>query len=111
MNEAKQIERRDFIKLSTRLIVSIPLLTINSAVSQELTELTEDDPNAQTLGYKIDARSVNVENYPNYESNQSCANCLFYQGEESDDIGPCIMFLGKTVISSGWCSVYTAIPT
>ena len=79
MNDAKQIDRRKFIRLSSAMLTTLPVLVINSGAAQELTELSETDPNAIALGYKTDAVSVEIEAYPSFDSTQACDNCLFYE--------------------------------
>jgi len=107
MNDEKQIDRRKFIRLSSGMITTLPFLAINTGATQELTELSETDPNALALGYKADANSVEVEAYPSFDSIQSCDNCWFYESTNADNIGPCKMFPGHTVSAIGWCSLYT----
>ena len=107
MNDAKQIDRRKFIRLSSAMLTTLPILVINSGTAQELTELSETDPNALALGYKTDAISVEIAAYPSFDSEQACDNCLFYQTTNTDNIGPCKMFPGHSVSAIGWCSLYT----
>ncbi len=68
--------------------------------------LSETDPQAQALGYKADAASVEKAKYPKYAAGQSCANCQLYQGKASDPSGPCSLFAGKVVQAKGWCSAW-----
>lgn len=68
--------------------------------------LSENDPTAQSLGYKPDATQVDKAKYPKYQAGQACANCQLYQGKPGDAAGPCPIFGGKQVSAKGWCSAY-----
>ena len=71
----------------------------------ELAMLSEDDPQAQSLGYVADASTVDGSRYPQFKAGQACSNCaLFLAGDEAS--GPCSIFPGKAVMAAGWCSVY-----
>lgn len=66
--------------------------------------LSEADPTAQALGYRIDAQQVDAARYPQHTPAQTCASCGFFQGRSGD--GPCQLFPGKTVSAKGWCAGY-----
>ncbi len=69
--------------------------------------LAETDPQAQALGYKADAVTVDKAKYPKYAAGQTCAGCQLYQGKgSSDSSGPCPLFAGKIVEAKGWCSAW-----
>jgi ABC-type transport system substrate-binding protein len=99
-----QKSRRRFIILAASLASTAILQTESRAASPEL---SENDPTAQTLGYKSDAAHVDPAKYPKYQTGQMCANCQLYQGKPGDALGPCAVFPGKQVSSKGWCSAYT----
>ncbi|CAN5835487.1 high-potential iron-sulfur protein [soil metagenome] len=68
--------------------------------------LDEKDPQAAALGYVADAKRVDAKKYPKYADGQHCANCALYQGKAGDKAGPCPLFAGKQVASTGWCSAW-----
>ncbi|MBT8143396.1 MAG: high-potential iron-sulfur protein [Gammaproteobacteria bacterium] len=93
-------KRRRFLQLASAALLS-PLLLRTGFAS----ELSEDDPTAQALGYRIDASQVDDDLY---KSGSSCANCMQYQGE--DATGVCPLFPGKTVRAAGWCKAWVKKP-
>lgn len=72
----------------------------------DVAPLSETDPTAQALGYRNDAAQVDAAKYPQHQSQQTCANCRFFQGSAAS--GPCQLFPGKSVSAKGWCSAYAA---
>ena len=68
--------------------------------------LSEDDPQAKTLGYKNDATTVDKAKFPKYAAGQICGDCQFYQGKPTDAAGPCSVFPKKLVAAKGWCSAW-----
>lgn len=110
MNKNLPINRRKFVKLSTGVIATVPLLASTSGMAQELPELTEDDATGAALGYKISSATVDAATYPNHEASQLCSSCALYLGQADDASGPCSIFPGKSVAADGWCSVWAAKP-
>lgn len=108
MENRKNLSRRRFIQLSLCGAASLPLSGVptRSAWAADPVPLTEDDPLAKKLAYRIDASSVDPSEFPNYQAGQTCANCLHYKGAEDADAGLCALFPGKTVEAKGWCKVW-----
>lgn len=73
----------------------------------ELVPLSEDDPQAQSLGYVNDASTVDADQFPQYQPGRLCSNCALYQGGDAAE-GGCPIFPGKLVKASGWCNVWAA---
>lgn len=71
-----------------------------------LAVLSEDDPQAQSLGYVADASSVDGARYPQFKPGQNCSNCALFLADAGEASGPCSIFPGKAVMAAGWCSVY-----
>lgn len=69
-------------------------------------QLSEDDPQAKTLGYVHEASAVDQAKYPRFQSGQACSNCALYQGAADSEWGGCSIFPGKAVKATGWCNVY-----
>jgi hypothetical protein len=69
--------------------------------------LDEKDAEAQRLGYKHDASTVDKKKFPTHKPGDVCGNCQFFQSTEgSGEWAPCSMFPGKQVNVNGWCSSY-----
>jgi High potential iron-sulfur protein len=69
--------------------------------------VSETDPLAVSLGYRVNATSVDKAKFPQYTGGQSCSNCALYQGAAGASSGPCPIFSGKSVSSTGWCASYS----
>jgi hypothetical protein len=65
--------------------------------------VTADDPMAIALKYVSDA-SKSADAKPG----SKCANCKVYQGAAGSAQGACLLFVGKSVKSDGWCSAWAA---
>ncbi len=105
--------RRDFIKrglvLSGTAVAVVQLLDISTSHAQN-TILSEDDPVAVSLGYKHDARQVDVVKFPRRATpdgaKEFCNNCQLYSGKAGESWGPCAIFPGRHVNANGWCNVW-----
>ena len=86
-------------------LASIPAaaLALATARANAATPLAETDPTAVALGYKADARKVDIKKYPAFVPGQQCSNCKLYAGKPTDKVAPCSIFAGKTVNAKGWC--------
>ncbi len=89
------------------LAASVASTTVLSTESRaDAPVLAENDPTAQTLGYKTDAAKVDKAKFPRYQTGQTCANCQLYQGKPGSAMGPCPIYGGKLVDAKGWCNSY-----
>ena len=68
--------------------------------------LSENDPQAQALGYKTDAAKADRVKFPKYALGQTCSTCQLFQGKPGDTTGPCPIFQNRLVASKGWCSAW-----
>ena len=94
----------------TFLITSIGLassLALSRQAFADAPKVSEADPTAQALGYKVDATKVDKAKFPKYAAGETCSNCNFFQGKATDPFAPCPMFGGKEVAGKGWCSAYS----
>jgi hypothetical protein len=88
------------------------------AAGAKLEMLKEADPQAQALGYKEDAKKVDVKKWPKRAgaagSKQFCYSCQFYQAPGTDPkaaaVAPCQIFAGKGVKANAWCNTWTQNP-
>ncbi len=97
--------RRTF--LITSLGAASALALASRQALADAPKLTETDPTAQALGYKMDATKVDKAKYPKYAAGEECSNCQFFQGKPTDAFAPCMIFSGKQVAGKGWCNSYT----
>lgn len=78
-----------------------------AAGGSEIPMLSEDNPQAQALGYKHDTNDVDNARFPNHSAEQACGNCTLFAGQAGQEWGPCGIFPGNQVNSGGWCSAYS----
>jgi hypothetical protein len=72
-----------------------------------LQKVDPKDPQAISLGYTDDTRTVDEKKYPKHTNAQTCNTCQFYQtAQEEKNLAPCTIFGGKAVSAKGWCSAY-----
>ncbi|CAM2157254.1 High-potential iron-sulfur protein [Pararobbsia alpina] len=95
--------RRQFLVTTAMLSASLSLPRV--ALSDDAM-VSESDSNAQALGYRADATTVDKAKYPKYASGQMCSTCQFYQGAAADPTAPCPLFGTKRVSGKGWCNSY-----
>ncbi|MEX2125408.1 MAG: high-potential iron-sulfur protein [Woeseia sp.] len=101
-----KIARRHFIQLSAVAAAGCFLRPGTPAHAQDLVQIAEDDPVAQSLKYTHDASTVDPATRANPAAEQHCANCALLQGTEGEQWRPCQIFPGKLVNADGWCSVW-----
>ena len=80
-------------------IIPIASAPLRRALAADAPLVTADDPTAKALKYVSDA-SKSADAKPG----SSCATCTLYQGAVGSAQGACLLFPGKAVKSTGWCS-------
>ncbi|MFP3556159.1 high-potential iron-sulfur protein [Paraburkholderia sp. SIMBA_049] len=95
--------RREFIMGS---VMGLGLAAFLPSVAYAAEELSESNPSAVALGYRVNATKVDKVKFPKYVAGQQCANCQFYQGSATTKSATCPLFTGKTVEGAGWCNGY-----
>ena len=103
MNRTPLLSRRALLK---RVAVGASLAPVAGSLHPAFAEaplLAASAPEAQALKYVEDARTAQGAT-----SGSSCATCGLYQGANGSVQGPCQLFPGKEVKSSGWCSSWIA---
>jgi len=100
---ASQPSRRRFIRIGTTALATVPFASVLLSGTVGAAEaLSESDPTATALGYKMDATKA-----PNRQDKTSvCGNCSLYAGKAGAADGPCSVFGGKLVSAKGWCSAW-----
>jgi hypothetical protein len=103
IRDPSQSSRRRFIRISTAALAAAPFASVLLSGGAEAAEvLSEGDPTAAALGYKMDATKA-----PNRKDKTSvCGNCSLYTGKPGAADGPCTIFGGKLVNAKGWCSAW-----
>ncbi len=90
----KNIDRRNFLKLSGGALIGVTLGSV--ALRAQAEPLDPTDATALALKY---AHVSPVEG-------AYCDGCAFIQGEDGKEWRPCAIFPGKEVAAKGWCSAY-----
>jgi hypothetical protein len=94
--------RRIFILQVAAGASALAASTVASAQAAE--RVTEDDPYARSMGFKLDTNKVDKKRYPRHDAaTQSCAKCQLYGGKPNDALGPCSFFGDRLVPPGGWC--------
>ena len=102
MNPFMDESRRRLLRAAT-LGVALTALPVGTLFAADQPLVTEDDPTAKALKY-VDDASKSAGAKPG----SKCANCSNYQGGAGSAQGGCLLFPGKAVKASGWCSSWTA---
>jgi high potential iron-sulfur protein len=99
--------RRRLLKKVTLTMALLPIAAVplRAALAADAPLLTEDDPTAKALKYVSD-----VSKASGAKPGSKCATCALYQGAAGSAQGGCLLFPGKSVKSSGWCSSWAAKP-
>lgn len=108
-NKASTLPRRDFIikAATSAFVLSLsPLALSQTPVSNGQPLVSESDPQALALGFKLDALKVDSKKYPTFTASQKCSTCALYQGKANDEKGGCTIFAGKSVYAKSWCTAY-----
>jgi hypothetical protein len=100
--------RRNF--LNVVLLGAASAAAAGARAQAKPVELTESDPVAMALGYKIDATKVDKAKYPKYVAGEACAGCQLFAGKPTDAMAPCAAFANKLVSGKGWCNAWVKRP-
>jgi len=67
--------------------------------------LTENDPMARVMGFRLDTTKANQAKYPRHNNEQMCGKCMHFTNPGADS-AKCDLF-NKIVPKGGWCSGFT----
>jgi High potential iron-sulfur protein len=97
--------RRRLLKKVVLGVTLVPLAAIplRAAIAADLPLVTADDATAKALKYVDD-----VSKASDAKPGSKCTNCSLYQGAAGSAQGGCLLFPGKAVRGTGWCSSWTA---
>lgn len=100
--------RRTFM---LKLVASSTALAMTKVMAAEETteKVTESDPYAKSMGFRLDTKMVDQVKYPRHDVSQHCAVCQLYSGKEGDPLGPCSFYGGRLVAPTGWCRNFKAL--
>lgn len=89
----------------TAALIPMAWAPLRRTLAADAPLVTTDDPTAKALKYVSDS-SKSADAKPG----SSCATCALYQGAVGSPQGPCLLFPGKAVKSTGWCSSWAKKP-
>lgn len=100
-NGTPDADRRRLLKIAALGIAAAPFTSLLSrdARAADAPMVDEADPVATSLSYKCDAA-----HNPKHVAGQFCNGCQLYSGAADAKSGPCALFGGKNVCSTGWCT-------
>ena len=79
------------------------------AADESTERVTEADPYAKSMGFRLDTNQVDQAKYPRHDATQHCAVCQLYSGKAGDPLGPCSFYGGRLVAPTGWCRNFKAL--
>lgn len=79
------------------------------AADESSEKVTESDPYAKSMGFRLDTNQVDQKKYPRHDPSQHCAVCQLYSGTEGAALGPCSFYGGRLVAPTGWCRNFKAL--
>lgn len=103
MNECN---RRVF---TLHVIAGSSLLTATALHAQEKEvkvsseKLTEADPYAKSMGFRLNTANADKVKFPRHDVSQKCSECQLYSGKAGEPYGPCSFYGGRQVPADGWC--------
>lgn len=101
--------RRNFVFKLVPLAGAAALLPrMAAAADAAVVPLTEADPMALAMGFKLKSADADMKKYPKHTNDQSCSSCLHFTAPGSES-ARCDLF-NKIVPKGGWCSGYSKRP-
>ncbi len=79
------------------------------ALAQETEKVTEADPYAKSMGFRVDTAKVDQAKYPRHTVEQHCSVCQLYSGKPGEPLGPCSFYGDRLVPPTGWCRNFKAL--
>lgn len=92
-----------------KAIAASSALVVARSHAEETERVTEADPYAKSMGFKLDTSQVDQAKYPRHDATQHCAVCQLYSGKAGDALGPCSFYGGRLVAPTGWCRNFKAL--
>jgi High potential iron-sulfur protein len=83
---------------------SAVVASTNAPAQKSTDKLTETDPYAKSMGFKLDTNNVDKARYPRHDAaTQQCSKCQLFSGKAGEPDGPCSFYGGRIVPVAGWC--------
>jgi hypothetical protein len=98
--ENQNSERRLFLKTLAGIGITVfagSILKTSQAIAETCDKAVPKNPMVSMLGYVPKSTT----------KNQSCANCIQFQGTAKDKTGKCPIFQGCEVASGAWCKSWS----
>jgi hypothetical protein len=89
---------------------SAVLAGVQSVHAQAPEKLSETDPYAKSMGFKLDTTKVDKARYPRHDVSQSCGKCQLWDVKAAaNDFAACSFFGDRHTPKSGWCKNFKVV--
>ena len=61
--------------------------------------VTEADPYARSMGFRLDTTQVDQAKYPRHDVTQKCSSCQLYDGKPGEALGPMTMLRDGALVA------------
>jgi hypothetical protein len=73
-------------------------------------KLTEADPYAKSMGFRLDTNQVDQAKYPRHDAaTQQCSKCQLFSAKAGEPLGACSFYGGRQVPTGGWCRNFKVV--
>jgi hypothetical protein len=96
-----QNNRRVFILHA--VVGASALAAAHTQAAEETEKVTEADPYARSMGFRLDTAQADKTKYPRHDVAQYCGECQLFSGAAGDAVGACSFYGGRLVPVKGWC--------
>jgi hypothetical protein len=104
-----QATRRVFMLQVLAAASAAVVTSVNAADEESNVKLTETDPYAKSMGFKLDTTQVDQAKYPRHDAaTQQCSKCQLFSPKAGEPIGNCSFYGGRLVPEGGWCRNFKA---
>ena len=120
-SDLRNLSRREFL---AKAALAVPVAAMTQIILTQTAFAADDvvsekDPAAQALGFRLDAKKVDLKKWPKRAgaegAKQFCWTCALYQAKDSknpkaDAEAPCAVLGMKKVKQGGWCNSWAQNP-
>jgi High potential iron-sulfur protein len=85
------------------LLAATGLQAQEKEVKVSTEKLTEADPYAKSMGFRLNTANADKVKFPRHDVSQKCSECQLFSGKPGEPIGPCSFYGGRLVPVDGWC--------
>lgn len=104
-----QAPRRVFLLQVLAAASATVVTSVNAADDESNVKLTETDPYAKSMGFRLDTKQVDQAKYPRHDAaTQQCSKCQLFTPKAGEPIGNCSFYGGRLVPEGGWCRNFKA---